>query len=393
MLAKTQTKFDLISRSTILRSDKPNKGLEAIEAPNPNQMNRIVGYLSDGTKVVVAQRPGKGGMDFNKIMGGKVYAVAADALSPVYEKGEDRKPTKVQKTEDGMPLYSSSGFYLLSSKDYPALDMGEFYTKLISRGTQVLLLSEAQLAARQSMTLESELELDMLAMALTEALSDDKNLVSRFDPAINTKRRRGIERAKEECEDAGETYSGVQFTELAVNKKDGNPFVLLSWRVGNSPAQEMLVLREREKINDDGRVMGEYFNAEEAVAAFQAGKDYARLVAEIEAGNTVEVSWVQGHLMRTSVSFRRKVENVLAEPDEKTRYGDAVYIKGALKTWCKGLAMLMHSQHPNFPQADYEAHPYVAAVRQAEIGMTKKLDGSGWNPPAIPDRTGDVVRV
>jgi len=67
--------FDLVVRSTLVRSEKANKGLDTLPAPNPNQMNRIIGYLPDGTKVVIAQRPGKGGMDFNKIMGGKVFAV------------------------------------------------------------------------------------------------------------------------------------------------------------------------------------------------------------------------------------------------------------------------------------------------------------------------------
>jgi hypothetical protein len=53
-----------------------------------------------------------------------------------------------------------------------------------------------------------------------------------------------------------------------------------------------------------------------------------------------------------------------------------------LHGWCKALVSIMHSQHPGFPRADYDAHHYVAALRQAEVGMNKRADGSGWEPPA-----------
>ncbi len=378
-------KFDLVVRSTIIRSEKPNKGLDTIPAPNPNQMNRIIGFLPDGTKAIIAQRPGKGGMDFNKIMGGKVYAVAADSISPVYEKDKEGKPTKTVKQEDGMPVYSSSGFYLMSSKDYPALDMLEGYTHLVNRGEQVLLVTDAQLKATDKLTLESELDLEMMGAAMQELLADSANLVARFDADANKRRRRGIERAKEEAEDAGEAFTGVQFKEVQVSKKDGNPFVLLSYREqGSQAVHSMFVLREAVTVNedyDDGRTLTKYYSPEEAVEAFTKSKDYAVLSKLVDAGKVVEVALTQGHVMRTSVSFRRKAENVLAAGTDKPIYGDAVYIHGALGGWCRGLASIMHSMHPNFPAADYEAHHYVVAVRQAEIGMNKKADGSGWIPP------------
>lgn len=376
-------KFDFVVRSTVLRSEKPNKGLEAHLAPNPNQMNRLIGYLPDGTKVVVAQRHGRGGMDFNKLMGGKVFAVAADAISPVFEKDKDQKPTKNIKQEDGMPLYSSSGFYTLSTRDYPALDILEGFATLLNRGEQVVIITNQQLKAVQKMTLESELDLELVGSVFGEALSDENNLVAVFDADINKKRRRGIERAKEEAEDSGEAYSGVEFKELAVSKKDGNATLVLAWRVGNGPIKNTLVPREAEALDDADRPIMRYLSAPEAVERFTQSESFRSIQAELEAGNPVQLAFVSGHLMRTSVSFRRKVENVLAAPADKPVFGDAVYIHGALTGWCRTMAALMHSLHPNFPQADYEAHHYVAAPRQAEVGMSKKADGSGWQPPRV----------
>lgn len=379
--------FDLVVRSTIVRSEKANKGLDTLPAPNPNQMNRIIGYLPDGTKIVIAQRPGKGGMDFNKIMGGKVFAVAADGISPVFEKDKEGKATKTVKQEDGLPLYSSSGFYLMSSKEYPALDMLDAYTKLLNRGEQVALVTAAQLKATDKLVLESELDLEMMGATLLELLADSHNLVARFDADANKKRRRGIDRAKEEAEDAGEPFSGVAFKEVAVSKKDGNPLVVLSYRVvGSAEVQTLQVLREAEMVNedyDDGRTFTKYFTPEEALDALVQSKPYQQLAQLVDSGKAVEVAMTQGHLMRTSVSFRRKAENVLAAGTDKPLFGDAVYIHGALTNWCRGLVSILHSMHPNFPSADYDAHHYVVAVRQAEVGMSKKADGSGWTPPKV----------
>jgi hypothetical protein len=377
----TSKQHDLVVRSAIIRSEKPNKGLEATAAPNPNQMNRLVGYFTTGEKVMIAQRPGKGGMDFNKLLGGKVFAVAADGISPVFEKGPDKKPTKNIKQEEGLPLYSTSGFYLLSSKEYPALDMFGAYTKLINNGAQVLILRPEQVKSVQVIQLESEFDLEILSGALEEALSDSLNLVACFDVDTNKRRSRGVSRAKEEADDSGEPYGGVSYKELAVSKKDGNPFVLLSWQIGEKTCSAVLV-REAE-VTEDDRVVTKYYTPTEAVEHFIQSSDGAQLTQLLDSGHAVTLSYVQGHLMRTSVSFRRKAENVLAADPTKAVYGDAVYIKGALAGWCKGLVSLMHSMHPNFPQADYDAHHYVAAVRQAEIGMNKKTDGQGWTPPEI----------
>lgn len=372
-------KYDLTVRSTILRGEKANKGLDATIAPNPNQMNRLVGYMPDGTKVVVAQRHGKGGMDFNKLLGGKVYAVAADGVSPVYEKDAEGKPTKVQKKEDGMPLYSSSGFYLLSSKEYPALEIIEAYTLLRDKGEKVWLVTEAGLAAKQLHTLSSDLDWDLTEEALKAALSDDGNMVAQYDAETNKKRERGIRRAKEDKEESEEQYEGVEFQPLEVSKKDGNPFIYFCWQAEGADKKAGAITRDIEVL-EEGRKVTKYLTVDEALEHFKASTGYKELDAALSAGKTVQFAFVQGHVMRTSVSFRRKVENVLNEVT-KTQYGDAVYILSALKGWTKGLISLMQSQHPNFPQADYDAHHYVAACRQAEIGMNKKKEGTGWQTP------------
>jgi hypothetical protein len=376
-------KFDFIIRSTVLRSEKPNKGLEATAAPNPNLMNRLIGYRPDGVKVVMAQRHGRGGMDFNKLMGGKVFAVAADAVSPVFEKDSANKPTKVIKTEDGLALYSSSGFYTLSTREHPALDIIHCYARLLNKGEQILMVSDEQLMQVQHVTLDSDLDLELVGSVFAEALSDDHNLVSGFDADTNKKRRRGVDRGKEEAEDSNETYGGVDFKELSVSKRDGNATLVLAWILPSGVSGSTLIPREIQGLDDADRPTTRYLSAEEAVEEFVKSDTYTELTRELEAGNSIELTYVQGHLMRTSVSFRRKAENVLAAEAGKPVFGDAVYIHGALTGWCRTLATLMHSQHPKFPQADYESHFYVAAPRQAEVGMNKKADGSGWEPPKV----------
>lgn len=372
-------KFDLVIRSAILRGEKPTKGIEAKLAPNENQMNRVTAYLADGQRVIVAQRHGRGGMDFNKLLGGKVFAVAADGLSPVFEKDANQKPTKVQKQEDGLPLYSSSGFYLLSSKEYPAVQLTEGFTKLLENGEKVMIVTPEQIGARQTFPVASDMDWDIVLMSLREALGDEGNFVSAFDVDINKKRKRGIEAAKNQAEDDGEAYEGVEFTELSVSKKDGNPFVLFAWQEEGGPVKQGTLLREFEGTDDSDRPVTVYQDADETVTRFEATADAQAILAAISAGKTVNFSFAQGHVMRTSVSFRRKTENVLTAPKDKPQYGDAVYIHAALNGWVKGIVSVMQSMHPNFPAKDYDAHHYVAACRQAEVGMMKRE--GGWHPP------------
>lgn len=381
-MLQPNTRYSLTVHSAVIRSDKPTKGLDAVPAPNPHQGNRVIGFLPDGRRVVVAHRPGgKGGMDFNKILGGKVFAVAADGISPVFEKDSEGKSTKTQKAEDGLPLFSASGFYLLSSKEYPSLDMFEGYTRLLSDGQVLLSLTQAQLDAKQTLTVDSEFDLDVLETMLGDMLSDAHSLVARHDTDINRKRERGVRRAKEEAEDASEPYSGVQFKELSASQKDGRPFVLVAVRIAGETASQC-VLRQVEQAGTDDKSRTQYLSVEESLARFKEGELWRRAQTALAEGKTVEVAMVQGFVMRTSVSFRRKVENVMtgvANPN----YGDAVYIKGALEGWVRGIVSVMHSMHPNFPHADYDAHYYVASPRQGEVGMNKK-EPSGWTSPVAP---------
>lgn len=374
-------KFDLISKSVLITGEGTNKGIEAQMAPNPNQMNRVIGVLPDGRKVVVAQRQGRGGMDFTKLMGGKVFAIAADAFAPVFEK-VDGKATKDQKQEGGLPLYSSSGFYLISSREYPALDMLDCYARLFDKGEMAMLLTDEALGAPQNLVLMGEESTGELIDALKSNLSDEHNLVRRHDEAINRKRQRAITRAREDAEADGGSFTGVEYKEAAVGKKDGNPFCLCAWKSDSGASGTFYVLRQHEATTDGGLPTTVYMDADEAVAHMvEASPRYALLRKELASGCFVQVALIRGHVMRTSVSFRKKVENALALPADKPKYGDAPFVLGAMRGWCRALVAVMHSQHPSFPQSDYDAHHYVAALRQAEVGMSKKPDGSGWLPP------------
>ena len=370
--------YELVISSKVLQGEKANKGLEATAAPTPHQMNRLKGFFIGGSQVVLAQRPGKGGMDFNKLLGGKVFAVAADAVSPVLEKDGSERKKGEQKSENGLPLYSSSGFYLLSSKEYPALHIAECFTRLRSNGEQVLLINPAQLANVKKDTLMSDMDIDLALETIQDLLGDESNAVVGFDEALNRKRGRAIEQAMRDAEAEGEPYAGATFNTLVHSQKDGNPFVQYAWKASNGETGDGVVLREVATTSDERQVIS-YLTAEEAIATFKKSVDYLTIEKLVLNDVHVDFALVQGHAMRTSVSFRKKVENVQKAPPEKAQYGDGVYITAALSGWTKGIVSFMYSQHPNFPTLDYDAHHYVVAPRQAEVGMNKL--GDKWSPP------------
>lgn len=379
----SKSRFDFVVPTTIIRGEKANRGVEAIPSANPHQMNRIVGFLPDGTKVLVAQREGRGGMDFNKLMGGKVYAVAADGFSPVKEKGPDGKATGAQKLEDGLPLYSSSGFYSLSNKDYPALDIRKTFMRLLPSGEQMLLVAPEALDHRQVLTLSSDLDVELLLDMLAGALDDSANLVAEHDAAINKKRELALRRAREDAEANSEDFTGPAFEPCLVSKKDGNPLVLLVWKTESGSVDSATIARETEVVDPDtSRPVMKYLTAREAVDNFQLGKAFQRLSDEVAAGRSVQLTYVVGHIMRCSVSFRRKVQEVFQLPKEKPLFGDAAFIRGARDGWVLSIVSILHSQHPQFPREDYEVHHYVAMAHQGEIGMSKKTEGTGWLPPS-----------
>jgi hypothetical protein len=373
-------KFDLVLRTAVIRSEKPTKGLDAELAPNENQMNRLFGFLSDGTAAVIADSGGRGGMDFNKLLGGKIFAVAADGFFPVYEKDEAKKRTNKQKVENGKALFSSSGFYMLSSKDYPALTITEGYTRLIEKCEKVLVVTDEQLAAHQTIPMTSDMDWEMALMSMEGLLGDDQNLVAQFDESINKKRKRRIEDAKRDAEDAEEKYEGVEFAELAVSRRDGNPFIEYTFQVEGGSVRTGRIMREFATRDDNDRDVTEYVDVAGALAHFAESADTKQIVAALEAGKNVTFGFTQGHVLRTSVQFRRKYENIAKEPADKPKYGDAVYIDGALNNWVRGIVSIMQSMHPGFPGKDYDAHYYVGAPRQQEVGLTKK-DEKKYNPP------------
>lgn len=359
-------KFDFVAKSTVIMGEKANKGIEAELAKTSHQMNRITGYMLDGTKVVVAQRSGRGGMDFNKLLGGKVFAVAADATSKVLEGPKGNK--QEQKHEDGVPLYSSSGFYSLSSKEYPALDVFEAYTLLNAAGDNVLVITEQQASARKTLLLASEFELDVFALELETLLDDSQNLVAKYDESANKKRKVMIAQATLAAESNDEVYSGVAFAELSHSVKDGNAFVVLHARFKSGEVLQHNLKREKIELDAKGRAISQQLLPSEAIEQWQQNVFYTALVDALNRNEDVQLSYIQGHSLRTSVSFRKKIENTINSPSP---YGDAVYINGAQKGWTKAIVALLQSLHPNFPAEDYSSHHYVAMCRQAEVGLNK----------------------
>ena len=374
------SRYDLLLKSVIITTEKPNKGFECFPAENQHQLNKLIGYLPDGKKILIGLRPGKGGVDFNKITSGKVYALAIDGFSPVYEKNEKGQPDyEKQKTEKDLPYYTGSGAYTLSTRDHPALKMYEAYARLAHNGTYIYTITHEQLENFKSYSIASVEDIDLLGMDCLMDMSMS-NLVSEFDEDMNKKRKRAISRAKEEAEDNGDKYDGVEFAELTRSPKDGNPFFFFALKSGSTIKEFTF---ERETLdNSEGTSVLKVLTDEELVEAFNNSVVKKALTTMVEAGETVKVKVVMGYAMRTSVSFRGKLENFVASPASQPgqkRYGDATYIYWALRDWTKSILSVMHSMHPNFPTKDYDAHHYVVAPRQAEVGMFK----DGTNPKAV----------
>lgn len=389
------TKFDLIVKSEIIVADKPTKAIEARPSNNPHVPDRIQGFLQDGTAVMVAKRPGKGGIEFNKFFSGKIYAVSADGFSAIMEKDEGGKKTNTQKEEEGMKLFSSSGFYLLSSKDYPSLKCFKAYTRLSSDGSLIYSIAESGVNV-VDVKLAAGASLDAVETTILDKLNDSFNLVSPFNADVNKKRKRAITSAQEAAEDDGEEYTGAKYTELEVSKKDGTPFVLVLCKT-DAGVHQFLVSRRKEKPSADGKhVNVEMLTAEEALSEFKGSKQYSSLQARVSQGASLKI--VQGWMMRSSVSFKGKIDLVKEkEPD----FGASVYIHSALKGWTKAICTMMYSKHPKFPQEDYEHNSYVMACLQAEIGInrqgkkqTPEGERDAWsNPMAISYTPEDLYQI
>lgn len=369
------------AKSAIVRGSHSNTPLEAKPAPNPHTGDRIIGHLADGEKVIVAIRPGgSGGMEFSKLLGGKVYAVAADGFSPVID-----KDTKKQKVEDGLPLFSSSGLYLLSSKEYPALHAFEAFTRLAAAGQVVLTLSVEQLSRQETFTLDNEFELDMLVEQLRSSLTGTPNLFQASAAQVNKKREREIRTAKEEAEDRSAPYQGVDYCELPVSPRSGSPFLAICVRIPDSstpPSGQALTLFVEEAAPDGKPPRLVVLGIDQALHRWTEGELYARIKKRVLSGLPVEVSWACGYAVRTSVSFKKKVDNALSPTDRG--FGDSAYIKSALGGWARGIVATMFSRHPGFPRSEYDALHFVAAPRQAELQMTRRIEGQPPTAPTVP---------
>ena len=382
-------KFDLIIKSSIIKSEKPAKGVQAIESKNPHQSNRIIGFLPNGDQVCVAHRPSKGGIEFTKLMSGKIFAVAADGFSPVFDSIKDASgksvKSKTQKMEDGLPLYSSSGFYSLSSKEYPAQEIFEAYVRLNATGQKALILPYSSVESPLLSDLQTIEDLEDFTKVLAQQLESAPNLVSKFDEGANKKRLRTIQAAQTLAEDNDEDYTGIEHSDLSVSNADGNPFFIIFVKVGASSAQYLMQLEKESVDSATNRTSVVYFTKEEAIANFTHSTFYSNLVSALEAESTaVHIAAVQGYLMRTSVSFKNSVEKFKGM-QEWPKFGDAVFVKGAMSGWTKSIVTIMFSMHPAFPAKDYDSLHYVAALRQAEIGMNKlgtQGDHTQWSSPS-----------
>lgn len=374
-MLKPHARFDMVSRSMVLRGEKPNKGVQAIESSNPHQMNRLIGYTLDGQKVVIAKRDGAAGMEFSKLMSGRIYAVAADACSPVFEKDDKGQATRKQKLEEGLPLYSASGFYSLSSKEYPSVDVAEAFVRFAdTTGEVLLLLSQQQVDAAERTELESDIDLDVFLTRLTEVLSDDKNCLQGFVEQGNRMRKRVIDAAMAEAEDNNEAYAGVKYAELALSKKDGNPFVLLSVRIADEVFTTE-ILRESSSTRED-KTIRQYYTAAEAIERFESSELGKAMAEALDKGLSVSAAFVAGNVLRTSVSFKGKVVKEATTPSP---YGDGPFLRGARSGWVKSIVNVMYSKHPAFPGQDYDALYFVCSARQAEMGLNKSA--GKWSAP------------
>ena len=357
----------------VLRGDQPNRGITAVPAANPHQMNRVRGRTLGGTEVIVAKRDGKAGMEFSKLLGGKIYAIAADACSAVYEKDEAGNPTRVQKKEDGLPLFSASGFYLLSSKEYPAVDLSRALVHLPDGATdQMLVLAED--AVPHVEQIADEMALDLFQVRLLQQLDDARNPLAVHLKAANRVRKRGIDAAIAEAEDTGAPYGGVAYAELPLSPKDGNPFVLIQARSDADVRSHILTRDAMDEVS--GKPVRRFFLAKDAMLRWGHTPFFAEISGWVAAGRPVELATYSGHAMRTSVTFKGKIQK---ERETPGLYGDGPFIRGASAGWVKAIVTTMFSKHPGFPLQDYPDLHFVAAARQVEMGLNRK--GAGRTPP------------
>lgn len=368
--------FETVALSTVIKAKKPNRPLDAVAAKSEHQANRIVGQSLSGSPVVVAQRPGRaGGVDFNKLLSGKAYAVAADAVSPIYEKDEKGEKSKIQKLEEGAKAFSSSGFYILSSKEYPAEDILPGYVRfLTSDFTHVLFVPPSSAKGPSVAEVDSDLALELLEQSLEEALSDEKNLLLPYVASANRARKRRIDLAISEAEDQEEQYSGVPSTELPLSLKDGTPFAWVHVSVGE--AMEETALTRQVQTVKDGKPLVVTVGAEEAMAKFKGSKAYALIRNALQKGLKAKVSFMEGNVLRSSVMFKKKALN---DKDSPSKFGDGPFLRGMGVAWVRAFVTVMYSKHPAFPDKDYDSLHFVCSARQAEMGFNKQ--GDKWGAP------------
>ncbi|MCX8017331.1 MAG: hypothetical protein N2690_05460 [Rhodocyclaceae bacterium] len=360
-----------IAKTSIVSA--PNNGGIKVElSTHPAKPHYVLG-LVDGQEVAIALA-GKGGVDINKLASGRVLALAADGFRPAFEKEAAQSGPKEQKTHNGRPLFLASGFYLLSTKDYPAHCILQGYMRLLDEGERLAIVTEKSLRQAGVFTLSGRDDLLRFHEWAVQALDDAHNFLHRFDADVNKRKARILRRAQEDAEDAGEVLQAVELKPLAADAKDGSAALLLLWHRNGQP-QSHLVRRHIEVARDeplaaDARLV--FAPPKEAMAAFWRTPAGGELASTVKSGKPINLVAVRGCVMRTSVSARKKIDNARHSTEQ---HGEAVWLRAALQGWVRGMAPVLSMQHPEFPRKDYDVLHYVAAPRQAEIELVPSEAG------------------
>ena len=370
-----------IVQSAIIVGMNPGKPLEIQLSENPHKANKIIGRLLDGTAVIVSLRPGRGGVPINKLSTGKVFAVAADSFSPVYEK-EGGKPTKRQKVEaDGTLHFSTGACYLMSTGEYKALVMGYYLTYVPQSGDEFFVIDSAAITTRVQVTLRNKEDYVAFLRYMCRCLNPNNNWMHVHNSVINRVRARKIRTAQEQADEEGYVYEGIQPNDLDIDPRDGAPTVFLDVRdaVLTSQSAFEIVRCAMGRIEPDtGRISYTHMSHTDRMKTFANEPLAHRIVARLKAGREVVVSIAQGATFRQSVSTKKKFANAL----DGSNSGDSFYCNHAIGKWTNSMVGVMHSTHPRFPNEDYTTNHFVASLRQAEVLME---NGSGsWRPLDIP---------
>ncbi len=382
--------FDAVGRSVIMYAVDPRtdqnlmsaKTLRVEESGNPHVPDKVIGYLGDGTKVAIAVRTGgNGGNEINKIA--KMSVVRLDGFMVSYDTSAGGGAKDKTPVMHGDAIFATtSGAYMLRSKQSPALIVGEAFCHLYKDGTRTALFptdvagNALHIASDAGEEFKTE-----LSRVLIEQLDPSNNLFGEINDVMNKRRERGIRSAKEEAEDGGTEYAGVQFKPGVVSGNDGNPCVLVTAQVKTADGKDEFW----QAVASLERAEGKFGNIKimspaQAVDSFKETQFYRNVNAALAEGREVVVAALTGHVVRNIKSFSDRCKEVAEGIDQKkVEFGDGPFIKSAMSGFTKSIYAITGSLHPKFPAEDYwvddkkevASHKFVVNPGQAEIGMRR----------------------